>query len=97
MTTTSRGPSDASGVEWINERIEQHKPLAIFFGIEACLILGGLIANAMTISIEEGAPVLSHVIAGLFGSFAVIWLLIGAVTYGILLVSNLYMRYQRAM
>jgi hypothetical protein len=95
MSTTSIGSSDASGIGKISERIQRHKTLAIFLGIELCLIVGGLVAGAVEITLTEGGPVLSHVVAGLFGGLAVVWLLIGAATYAVLLASNLYMRYQR--
>ncbi|WP_224450385.1 hypothetical protein [Haloprofundus salilacus] len=97
MSTTSIESSDASGIEQISNLIEKHKTLAIFLGIELCFIVGGLIAGTVEITVKEGGPVLSHIIAGLLGGLAVVWILIGAVTYAVLLASNLYMRYQREM
>lgn len=97
MSTTSIGSSDGSGIAQISERIEKHKTLVIFLAIELCFIVGGLVADTVEITVKESGPVLSHVVAGLFGGLAVVWLLIGAVTYGVLLASNIYMRYQREM
>lgn len=81
----------------INEWIAEHTMLALFIGMELFFIAGGLVFDTVTIRIEEQGPALSDIIAGLLGGLAVVWVLIGAVTYGVLLLSNLYMRYQREM
>lgn len=97
MSAQSIGSPEAGGVDRIRELIEKHKLVAVFVGIEASFLLGALIADTVTIRVEEQGPALSDVTAGLLGGLAVVWILIGAVTYGVLLASNLYMRYQREM
>lgn len=97
MTTTSIGSSDTNGIEKINELIAEYKLVAIFVGVELFFVLGGLAADMVTIRIEESGPALSHIVAGLMGGFAVVWILLGVVTYGVVAASNLYMRYQREM
>lgn len=99
MSTESIRDSLAENAELeaINEWIAEHKMLALFIGLEIFFIVSGYLFGMVTIRIEEQGPALSDIIAGLLGGLAVVWVLIGAVTYGVLLLSNLYMRYQREM
>lgn len=81
----------------INEFVEKYKGLVIFLSIELFFLVSGFLFGQVTIRIEEQGPALSDIIAGLMGGLAVVWILLGAVTYGVLLLSNLWLRYQREM
>lgn len=89
--------SPTLSVDGISELIAKHKLLAVYVAFELFFLVGGYTAGQIRITVDGQEPALSHVVAGLMGGLAVVWLLIGAVTYGVVLASNLFLRYQREM